>query len=110
MVGFAGACLQAMGCRQRSASMQAPATRRRRLEPKELLRVFVKQLPLDRLARRELADLRDLARAGAESRLRGDIGAIAAKHQLVLVPLEKFARVLRIALEGVFTGAGGEIA
>src|SRR5688500_14120198 len=57
----------------------------------------------------ELAELRELAGTGADGGLGGDVDAIAAEEELVLVSREKGAGVIGIAFEGVLAGAGGEV-
>src|SRR5438552_18029607 len=82
----------------------------RSLQLQQLLRVLVKNLSFDGLVRRETADgsedLRALAfLAGADRVL-----AITAEYELILMPLQKARREIRVARQGIQAGTGRAVA
>ena len=79
-------------------------------EPEEALGVSVENFPLGRLVRDQPADLLELPEPGATRGDRGCIVAVAAVHELVLMPIKESRAVLRVPSEGAETGTGREVA
>jgi len=85
--------------RSLTAIKSTPSAKRRSSEPENPLGVSIKQLALDLFARRQPPQGSDgLGALAAEARARHII-AIAAVNQLVLVALDKIARMVLVALQ-----------